>query len=414
MAILDYLGLGRQTAAAAAKDESKSPVRALPASWYTSEEMYQLERRAIFSKRWMLITHKTRFGQAGDYLKFDIAGYEFVLSRDRKGDIHGFHNVCRHRAFPVVESEGGTAKIFACKYHGWSYGLDGKLAKAPKYDELAHFDKAQNGLFSIHVRVDACGFIWVNLDSSATPEVPWEQDFDGVDAQQRYSVYNFDDYVLDHEYRLDGAYNWKILADNFNECYHCPTAHPDIPTLADIETHDVAGVDGYITHQSTPTEEQKRLGMAIASTYFFPNVSISVLPHFIMLQRFLPNGPKSSAMHYQIFRNKTSSDEDFQRIHQLYARVVSEDKILCELAQKNLNAGVFVNGQMHPRLEKGPLYFQQRAREAIREHVAQEKAAGREIWPARQRLPGDAAVSKEDEDLCSGLSCQAEQPGLAW
>ncbi|OQU98527.1 Rieske [2Fe-2S] domain-containing protein [Cladophialophora immunda] len=412
MAILDYLGFNRQ--ALVAKDESKSTVRALPASWYTSEEMYQLERRAIFSKRWMLITHRTRLGQSGDYLKFDIAGYEFVLCRDRKGEINGFHNVCRHRAFPVVQGQQGTAKIFACKYHGWSYALDGKLAKAPKYDELEDFDKAQNGLFPIHVRVDACGFIWVNLDSSETPEVPWEQDFDGVDIQERYMVYNFDDYILDHEYKLDGAYNWKILADNFNECYHCPTAHPDIPTLADIETHDVTGVDGYITHQSTPTEEQKKLGMAIASTYFFPNVSISVLPHFIMLQRFLPNGPKSSSMHYQIYRNKNSTEEDFQRIHQLYAKVVSEDKILCELAQRNLNAGVFVNGQMHPRLEKGPLYFQQRAREAIKEHVAQEKAERREIWPAQQRLPGDAAVSKEDVDLCSGLSCQSDQAGLAW
>lgn len=137
-------------------------------------------------------------------------------------------------------------------------------------------------------------------------------------------------------------------------------------------------------------------------------------PHFIMLQRFLPNGPKSSSMHYQIYRNKNSSGEDFQRIHQLYAKVVAEDKILCELSQKNLNAGIFVNGQMHPRLEKGPLYFQQRAREAIREHAEREQAAKQEIWPAQQSLPADAAVSKEDVELCSGLSCQSNQTSLAW
>lgn len=276
MGVLNYLGIGGRTPVTT--NDSSNAVRALPSSWYTSQEMYELERRAIFSKRWMLITHKTRLPQPGDWLKFDIAGYEFVLCRNKTGDtINGFHNVCRHRAFPIVQEQKGAAKIFACKYHGWSYGLDGKLAKAPKYDELEGFDKSQNGLFKIHVRTDISGFVWVNLDSKEIPEVPWEEDFDGIDSQERYKVFNFDDYVLDHEYRREGDYNWKILADNFNECYHCPTAHPDIPTLADIETHQVDTDHGWIKHQSTPTSEQKELGLAIASTYFFPNVSISVL-----------------------------------------------------------------------------------------------------------------------------------------
>ena len=133
-----------------------------------------------------------------------------------------------------------------------------------------------------------------------------------------------------------------------------------------------------------------------------------------MLQRFLPNGPKSSSMQYQIFRNKNSSEKEFQLIHQLYKRVVSEDKVLCELAQRNLDAGVFINGEMHPRLEKGPLYFQKVARDVIREYFEREKAAKREIWPARQNLPSTAAVSEEDVELCSSLACQANQVGLAW
>jgi phenylpropionate dioxygenase-like ring-hydroxylating dioxygenase large terminal subunit len=239
--------------------------------------MYELERRAIFSRKWMLITHQVRLAQPGDWLKFEVAGYEFILSRDRKGDIHAFHNVCRHRAFPVVEAQQGTSKIFACKYHGWSYGLDGKLAKAPKYDELEDFDKSHNGLFPIHVHVDTNGFIWVNLDSRQKPEVAWEDDFAGIDMQERFKQYNFDDYVLDHTYQMEGAYNWKILADNFNECYHCPTTHPDVPDLADIQTHEVDTACGWITHKSSLTENQKKNGLGISSTYYFPNVSLSVL-----------------------------------------------------------------------------------------------------------------------------------------
>ncbi|OCT44674.1 Rieske 2Fe-2S family protein [Cladophialophora carrionii] len=271
--IMNYLGFGARPVGV----ESASPVRALPSSWYTSQEMYELERRAIFSRKWMLITHQVRLAQPGDWLKFDIAGFEFILSRDRKGDVHAFHNVCRHRAFPVVEGQQGTSKIFACKYHGWSYGLDGKLAKAPKYDELEDFDKSRNGLFPIHVHVDTNGFIWVNLDGRQKPEVTWEDDFAGIDMQERFKQYDFDDYVFDHTYHMEGAYNWKILADNFNECYHCPTTHPDVPTLADIQTHEVDTARGWITHKSSLTEEQAKNGLGISSTYYFPNVSLSVL-----------------------------------------------------------------------------------------------------------------------------------------
>jgi phenylpropionate dioxygenase-like ring-hydroxylating dioxygenase large terminal subunit len=94
-----------------------------------------------------------------------------------------------------LEKPEGTAKIIACRYHGWSYGLNGKLAKAPNYQELDGFDKSQNGLFPIHVHVDVKGFVWINLDSKEEPEVPWEEDFATVDEQERFDQFNFDDYV---------------------------------------------------------------------------------------------------------------------------------------------------------------------------------------------------------------------------
>lgn len=116
-------------------------------------------------------------------------------------------------------------------------------------------------------------------------------------------------------------------------------------------------------------------------------------------------------MHYEIYRNKNASEESFKIISEMYARVMREDKVLCERAQRNINSGVFVAGEMHPRCEKGPLYMQQAAREAIYEHFAKEKAAGEEIWPARQQLPsGDNA----DVELCKGLTCGKQDGGLAW
>jgi hypothetical protein len=124
-------------------------------------------------------------------------------------------------------------------------------------------------------------------------------------------------------------------------------------------------------------------------------------------------------MQYEVYRNTKSSIEAFQEIDAIYKRVMKEDKILCDLTQKNLNAGVFINGEMHPRMEKGPLYFQQRCRELVTEHWKKETTEKREIWPARQKLPGDdnkSMITGRDIAFCSGLACgdTGMKAQLAW
>lgn len=257
------------------KNVQEKPVRALPASWLTSQEMYQMERRAIFSNRWLLITHSSRVKHNGDWLRYEFAGFDIIIIRDRQGNVNAFHNACRHRAYPVIEKEGsGNAKILSCRYHGWSYGLNGNLAKAPGYQDL-EFDKAQNGLFRVHTKIDRNGFIWTNMDAKKIPEIPWEEHFRDVDVQDRYEGLNFDDYELDHIYELDANYNWKVAADNFNECYHCPTTHPDIPAFLNLESFDSDLKDGHIQHHCKPTPEQVEAGVNVHSTYYFPNVSMT-------------------------------------------------------------------------------------------------------------------------------------------
>lgn len=191
------------------KAEAPTTGRGLPASWYRSPELYELERRAIFSKQWLLVTHKNRFAAVGDYIRFTEAGFSFFLCLDRQGKIGGFHNICRHRGFPLVQGDSGNAKIFACKYHGWSFGLDGKLAKAPHFQDFADFHHEENSLFPVHVHVDRLGFVWVNLEATLEPTVPWEELFAGVDTQKRLQAFNFDEYKLDHCWSLQGNYNWK-------------------------------------------------------------------------------------------------------------------------------------------------------------------------------------------------------------
>jgi hypothetical protein len=156
----------------------------------------------------------------------------------------------------------------------------------------------------------------------------------------------------------------------------------------------------------------------------------------MMIQKFMPSSATHTKVHYEVYRNKSSSEEDFRTIADTYARVMKEDKALCDRAQANLNAGVFINGELHPRWEKGtpppvtlltnsrhseadsyapgPLHFQSQVREVITEHFQREKAEGKEIWPARQQLPKDA-VSESDMEICNGLACGGSVPEiLSW
>lgn len=121
------------------------------------------------------------------------------------------------------------------------------------------------------------------------------------------------------------------------------------------------------------------------------------------MQRLVPTGPTTCSVRYEIYRNKNSSDDDFEMINQMYKRMMSENKDLCVETQKNLNTGVSVNGQLHPT-EEGSVDFQTVVRGLIAEHHKREEDTGEQFWPARQRLPKEEAVSKEDMDFCSKLT----------
>lgn len=133
----------------------------------------------------------------------------------------------------------------------------------------------------------------------------------------------------------------------------------------------------------------------------------------MMVQKFLPRSANKSLMAYEIYRNRNSAESDFKLISDMYARVMSEDKVLCNNAQKNIERGVFVNGQLHPKYEKAPLFFQATVRQVVMEHHEHEKAKGKAIWPAKQILPSDAQASEKDETLCSDVCCRAQKAQTA-
>lgn len=254
--------------------QNSSTTRNLPASWYRSTELYQLERRAIFSRRWILLTHRLRFTQAGNYISFDEANFSFFLVQDREGNINGFHNTCRHRAYPVVEDRSGTARILSCKYHGWSYSFKGSLSKAPRFDTVQGFDKSQHSLLPIHVHIDKAGFVWVNFQAG-DPDVKWEDDFKGVDEQPRMQQFDFaEEFTFDHRWEMDVEANWKGLVDNYNECYHCATTHPLIAGVSDLPKYRVEPKGNHMEHyiyNKAQTDDQFQRGI----TFFYPSTSVT-------------------------------------------------------------------------------------------------------------------------------------------
>jgi phenylpropionate dioxygenase-like ring-hydroxylating dioxygenase large terminal subunit len=147
----------------------------------------------------------------------------------------------RHRAFPIVQQASGTARIFSCRYHGWTYRLDGQLTKAPRFTEasIEGFDLSKISLFPIHIHVDNNGFVYANLDARPEPEIGWEQQYGHLDCQDVLlnSRVNWDDVEYDMTWTKNGAYNWKLMQDNYNECYHCLTAHPDVARTTELDTY---------------------------------------------------------------------------------------------------------------------------------------------------------------------------------
>lgn len=272
--MLRFLGLGQTEPA------KPEPKRGLAASWYRSPAMYQLERRAIFSQRWILVTHSLRFTEAGKFVSITFANFDFFLIRDRTGKINGFHNICRHRAYPVVEKKCGTASILSCKYHGWSYGFKGNLAKAPRFDTVPGFDKSQHNLLPIHVHVDKAGFVWVNLEATADgegPSVRWEDQFLNVDESDRMNKFDFDtEFTYDHAWDMDLDANWKGLIENYNECYHCPTSHPLIAGVSDVSKYRVDPTSENILEHTIVNKDPGVKQFRRTIIYFYPGTSVTI------------------------------------------------------------------------------------------------------------------------------------------
>lgn len=192
---------------------------ALPGVLYRDPDLYEDEIRRIFLRSWLYAGHQSQIPGRGDYFLFEMAGESVIVVRDREGGINALLNVCRHRGSRICDQPTGHESRLVCRYHGWTYALDGSLRAASHTPE--GFDRARFGLRRLHAKVFK-GLIFVNFDADPAP-------FDAIenDLSEPLGPYRLEHARVAHRQNYPIASNWKLAVENYCECYHCVPAHPE-------------------------------------------------------------------------------------------------------------------------------------------------------------------------------------------
>ncbi len=192
----------------------------LPARWYHDPAVFAREVDAIFLRSWQFAGVVHDLPEPGSYFTISILDQSIVVLRDRHERIRAYYNVCSHRGHEIVNGSGRAA-LLTCPYHAWSYDLDGRLKAAANAENVAGFDPAEFGLTEVRTELFA-NLVFVNFATDAPPLAQLAGD---LAADFRNIIPDYDDLVPFRRDHYDIAANWKVVIENFNECYHCPVVH---------------------------------------------------------------------------------------------------------------------------------------------------------------------------------------------
>ena len=197
--------------------------------FYTGDAVFQADMEQVISRKWILAGHVAKVPNKGDYFLFRIGAEQIIIIRENADSVRAFFNVCRHRGSTLCQAESGNAPRLVCPYHAWTFGLDGRLISARLMP--ADFDKAENSLVACHVRVFH-GLIFINL-SEGEPV-----DFDATfgDMGPILDYHGIADARIAHAGSYPTDANWKLVVENFFECYHCVPSHPEFCSMHAAES----------------------------------------------------------------------------------------------------------------------------------------------------------------------------------
>jgi choline monooxygenase len=284
--------------------------------------------------------------------------------------VRAFLNVCRHRGFPLAEGSG-KRETLQCPYHAWTYGLDGSLRAAPRSDEEPHFPKDELGLRA--VAVDTWGpFVFVNAERDTEPLA---DALGSMPAQVAELGLDVDDLVFYTRWETEVDANWKIVSENFLECYHCQVAHPQLAEMLDVSADAYAlSTDGRLSSQRGPTREGGGTTMHLDGEltrsqfhFLWPNLGVNIFPGRpnISIGPMIPLTPDRT---YRFLDYFFGADVDQAWIDELMAfddQVGKEDRVLVEGVHRGIASGGLEHGWLMGRSEQLIGHFQQLTREAL-------------------------------------------------
>ncbi len=337
----------------------------LPQKYFVSDELFGDEQRKILAREWLLVGHQSQVAQAGDFFVAEVPEESVIITHDRTEEVRGFYNVCRHRGTRLCEKESGHAAAIQCPYHAWTYGLDGKLIGAPHMDEVRGFRKERYSLQPVNTAVWE-GFIFVNVAKDAMPLAEWFAPLAG-----KFSDWNLPRLRSAKRVVYDVKANWKLMFENYSECYHCPGVHP---MLSKVSPYDSAENDlsegpflgGFmkINRGKSLTMSGEACAMKIAEnaaeeegdrvfySSIFPNMLLSLHPDYVMLHQLWPQAPDRTLIlcdwlfHPDAFNRDVFRPEDAIEFWDITNK---QDWHVCELSQQGIESRAYEPGPYSSR-----------------------------------------------------------------
>jgi len=349
----------------------------LPAEIYFDPKAYHLELRRIWYRNWVYVGRSTEVARSRSFCTFELGDQRLLLVRGDDGVLRGFHNTCRHRGAALCREPAGVMRAGAivCPYHAWVYDLQGELLRTSSKHHPSGFDVADYPLYGINVR-EWRGFIFVALTDDPPP---FERIFDL--PLNRLDAWPLEELIVGHTLLKTIESNWKIFWENYNECLHCPSVHPQLSQLVPIYGRGILEERDdpeWRTHAADADPKYKgglRSGAATwsldgrASTAPFPNLSdddrkaghlyltsvpsVFLVGHidYVRVVRLRPLGPEQTELRVEyLFSPETLADRQFdlRNIVDFTNRVMTEDAEVCELNQRGLKAGPHMRGVVMP------------------------------------------------------------------